>query len=672
MALSLYRKYRPNVFSDVVGQEHVEKTLVNAVIEGTVAHAYLFCGPRGTGKTTTARLLAKALLCEKGPNAEPDGTCQQCEEIARGTHPDVYELDAASRTGVDNVRDEIISRVNFAPTRGRYKIYIIDEVHMLSVAAFNALLKTLEEPPEHIVFVLCTTDPHKVPETIQSRCQRFDFRRFSIDEIVGYLERICAGEGFEYEREALEYIAAKSAGGMRDATTALEQVAVYTDGKITLAQTTGLFGQLDVSGLFEIGALVARRDMGGCFTWVNGLVSTGIDLSQFAREFATHIRNLYVTRLTGGGDGIVACTASELEQYRQQAREFGTLERLSHALVVCGDLVNELRGSSDARLSVEVALTKLCRPQSDLTLEALDERLSALERTGVSAAAPREAYADEPWSSPAASREPVVSEQPQPQPHAEPVREQEPRLREEQFMPVNEAQGFDARSGATPVSTPAQMAESAQGVPEPQTQQPREAQPQAEQPVQQPAQQPAQQGSVPQMSPARLLAALLTVIRREDMATGALLSGVTLQQEGETYYLTFPSNGGFSMKMACGGPARSLISNAFKEVLGATVHFECRLDTRGKVRREEFQYETASDAGFAQASSVPSYDDAPAYEEPVYDEAYLASFDEPNFDAPADDVHVKRIDDDTAADLADVLSAFGKGVKVQEVDDDNQ
>ena len=670
MALSLYRKYRPNVFSDVVGQEHVEKTLVNAVIEGTVAHAYLFCGPRGTGKTTTARLLAKALLCEKGPNAEPDGTCQQCEEIACGTHPDVYELDAASRTGVDNVRDEIISRVNFAPTRGRYKIYIIDEVHMLSVAAFNALLKTLEEPPEHIVFVLCTTDPHKVPETIQSRCQRFDFRRFSIEEIVGYLERICAGEGFEYEREALEYIAAKSAGGMRDATTALEQVAVYADGKITLAQTTGLFGQLDVSGLFEIGALVARRDMGGCFTWVNGLVNTGVDLSQFAREFATHIRNLYVTRLTGGGDGIVACTAAELEHYRQQAREFGTLERLSHALIVCGDLVNELRGSSDARLSIEVAFTKLCRPQSDLTLEALDERLSVLERAGASAAAPGEVRADDRWASPAAPHEPVVREQPQAQAHFEPdsyaeaARGKEPLPHEDQFMPVNEEQGFDARSGATPVSTPAQMAESARNAHEAQAQQPRNARRRAEQ--------PAQQGSVPQMSPARLLAALFTVIRREDMATGALLSGVTLQQEGETYYLTFPSNGGFSMKMACGGPARSLISNAFKEVLGATVHFECRLDTRGKVRREEFQYETASDAGFAQASSAPAYDDAPAYEEPVYDESYLASFAEPDFDAPAGDVHVKRIDDDTAADLADVLSAFGKGVKVQEVDDDNQ
>ena len=256
--------------------------------------------------------------------------------------------------------------------------------------------------------------------------------------------------------------------------------------------------------------------------------------------------------------------------------------------------------------------------------EALDERLAVLERAGAGAAAPGGVRADDRWASPAAPHEPVVREQPQaqahfePDPYAEAARGKEPLPHEDQFMPVNEEQGFDARSGATPVSTPAQMAESARNAHEAQTQQPRDARRRAEQ--------PAQQGSVPQMSPARLLAALFTVIRREDMATGALLSGVTLQQEGETYYLTFPSNGGFWMKMACGGPARSLISNAFKEVLGATVHFECRLDTRGKARGEEFQYETASDAGFAQASSAPAYDDAPAYEEPVYDEAYLASF----------------------------------------------
>ncbi|HJI99906.1 MAG TPA: DNA polymerase III subunit gamma/tau [Coriobacteriaceae bacterium] len=323
MALSLYRKYRPEVFADVVGQEHVEKTLINAISEGAVAHAYLFCGPRGTGKTTSARLLAKALLCESAQNGQPDGACPQCLEIAQGTHPDVFELDAASRTGVDNVREEIIGRVGFAPTRGRFKVYIIDEVHMLSTAAFNALLKTLEEPPEHVVFVLCTTDPHKVPETIQSRCQRFDFRRFSVEEIVGYLERISKGEGFEYEPEALEFIAAKSAGGMRDATTALEQVGVYTEGKITLDEATRMFGQIDIAALFEIAGYIVRRDTPSCFVWINDLVGRGVDLAQFARDLASHLRNLYVTAITGGENGIVACTAAQLERYRQQAVEFG-------------------------------------------------------------------------------------------------------------------------------------------------------------------------------------------------------------------------------------------------------------------------------------------------------------------------------------------------------------
>ena len=208
MAEALYRKYRPQIFEDVVGQEQIERTIKNAIEQDKVSHAYLFCGPRGTGKTTTARLLAKALLCEKGPTPDPDGTCEDCQMIAEGVHPDVYELDAASRTGVENVREEIISRVQFAPTRGRYKVYIIDEVHMLSIAAFNALLKTLEEPPDHVVFILATTDPQKVPETIHSRCQRFDFRRISNESIVSRLGAVCVAEGVEFEGDALDLAAA--------------------------------------------------------------------------------------------------------------------------------------------------------------------------------------------------------------------------------------------------------------------------------------------------------------------------------------------------------------------------------------------------------------------------------------------------------------------------------
>jgi DNA polymerase III subunit gamma/tau len=405
---SLYRTYRPQTFGDVVGQEHIERTLRNAVEEGTVAHAYLFTGPRGTGKTTTARILAKALDCEKGPTGEPDGTCEDCIEIAEGRHPDVYELDAASRTGVDNVREEIIGRVNFAPTRGRYKVYIIDEVHMLSTAAFNALLKTLEEPPSHVVFVMATTHPHKVPETIQSRCQRFDFRRISIDDIAGRLRLICDGENFDVPDAALALIARHAAGGMRDAITTLEQLAAFTAGHITVADVEGLLGEVDTAQLFEIAGLVARRDIPSCFRWVARFAEEGTDLAQFVRELTGHVRNLYVTAAVGGDAvGIVDASAEETAQYASQAAEFGGPDRLARTLDLLGELGAELRWSSDQRLSLEVAFTRMARPQGEMTLGALAERVEALELGG-SSAAPSARIAPQPELGP----EPLAVEPP--------------------------------------------------------------------------------------------------------------------------------------------------------------------------------------------------------------------------------------------------------------------
>ena len=400
MSEALYRKYRPQTFEDVVGQTHIERTLKNAIEQDKVGHAYMFCGPRGTGKTTTARLLAKALLCEKGPTPAPDGTCEQCLAIAEGNHPDVYELDAASRTGVDNVREEIIGRVQYAPTRGRYKVYIIDEVHMLSIAAFNALLKTLEEPPSHVVFIMCTTDPQKVPETIQSRCQRFDFHRLSNEEIIARLGAVCTAEDVQFEGDALDLVAHRAQGGMRDALTMLEQLIAFGDGNVTMEVANDVLGSLDVDDMSGIVRSIATRDAAACFTWVSEYVETGADLARIVRDLAAYVRDLYVLSLT---DGAVAVTApqSSLPRMSGEAQMFG-IDRLAYILRVLGDLNTELRTSTNPRLSFEIGLTRMVRPQSDLTLESLAARVEVLER----------ALAQGAVAAPAAAQPAVVAQQP--------------------------------------------------------------------------------------------------------------------------------------------------------------------------------------------------------------------------------------------------------------------
>ena len=385
MAEALYRKYRPQVFSEVVGQDHIERTIKNAIDQDKLSHAYLFCGPRGTGKTTTARLLAKALLCDNGPTSNPDGTCVSCQEIAQGEHPDVYELDAASRTGVENVREEIISRVQFAPTRGKYKVYIIDEVHMLSVAAFNALLKTLEEPPGHVVFILCTTDPQKVPETILSRCQRFDFRRIDNQGMTDRLAEICQAEGVEFEREALEIIAGRSDGGLRNALTALEQAIAFGEGSVSVAVVQQLGGTQAACDLTAAIDALAKRDIAAAFMWVDSFAQTGGDFARLTADLAQRVRDMYFLAMAGAKAPL--SVADEMRpQIIDQAKRFAP-ERLAYMLETLGDVMVQLKQATNARLCFEIALTKICHPASDVTLESLAERVEALEQRPIAAVA---------------------------------------------------------------------------------------------------------------------------------------------------------------------------------------------------------------------------------------------------------------------------------------------
>ena len=393
---SLYRKYRPQTFEQVVGQSHVVSTLERAVTEGRLSHAYLFCGPRGTGKTTMARILAKALMCEQGEGHLPDGTCEECQLIAAGEHPDVYELDAASRTGVDNVREEIINRVDYAPVRGRYKVYIIDEVHMLTPAAFNALLKTLEEPPAHVVFIMCTTDPQKILATILSRVQRFDFHSIAPDEMRAHLAHVCDEEGFTYDGEALDLVVRHARGGMRDALSSLEQLSVFGAGNVSVEAARDLLGESSDSALSEVSLALAHRDVPTLFGKVAELVDSGRDLLQFTRELASRVRDAYVVGIAGPKPGVVSVPEVELGLLNDEAAAYGSPDRLARVLTVLGDAASEMRTAVNQRLVLEIALTRCARPESDLTLESLAERVAALEAGGVAAAPAAAASAPAP------------------------------------------------------------------------------------------------------------------------------------------------------------------------------------------------------------------------------------------------------------------------------------
>lgn len=473
---SLYTKYRPAVFQDVVGQTHVVSTLQNAVLEHKIGHAYLFCGPRGTGKTTMARLFAKALLCTSPQNGLPCGVCETCKNIAQGIHPDVFELDAASRTGVDNVREEIIDRVNYAPLKGAYKIYIIDEVHMLTASAFNALLKTLEEPPSHVVFILCTTEPHKILATILSRVMRFDFHRIKGDEMFAHLQKVCTLEHFSADDEALKLIVEHAQGGMRDALSSLEQISVFGKGVISKRLVEDMLGATSQTNLTALVQSLALRDTKRLFEEIASLCEQGKSIVQAACELAEYMRDVYLaktlmeSRLALDDYAELFTCGVATSQLEADAQAFKNVRHIAYVLNVVVDMISHIKTAANPRLTFELYSCRMIHPVVTNSSPALIKRLEAVE---TQLAQLTSGYLQQSGASTAHT----------------------PVQHEARVQPAQKASV--QQSGYQPVQQPAQMRtpQPAQQRAQQMPQQP--AQPPAPQPVQQRAQQMPQQPAQP-------------------------------------------------------------------------------------------------------------------------------------------------------------------------------
>ncbi|MBR4720793.1 MAG: DNA polymerase III subunit gamma/tau [Clostridia bacterium] len=375
---AIYRKWRPAVFEDVVGQRHITKTLQNQIETGKVSHAYLFCGTRGTGKTTVAKILAKAINCENPKNGSPCNECAVCRGIADGSIMDVFEIDAASNNGVDNIR-EIIEDARYVATEAKYRVYIIDEVHMLSQGAFNALLKTLEEPPEHTVFILATTEAHKVPQTILSRCQRFDFKRIKAEDIIRRMREIAMGEGLSVTDDAFRLLAQLADGSMRDGLTILERCVSETGGNLTYEAVSSALGIAGNMPIFAMADAVNEQNSAEIFSIIERLMSDGRDLNNFIDNLIGHYRNLLICKVTDNPENMLDREGEEIIKLKAQA-ERTAFEKISNAITVLSSAKNEAKWVKEPRIIYELALIKLTRPEFDTSYDALSDRVAVLEK----------------------------------------------------------------------------------------------------------------------------------------------------------------------------------------------------------------------------------------------------------------------------------------------------
>ena len=375
---ALYRKFRPDCFEDVKGQEHIVTTLRNQIKAERIGHAYLFCGTRGTGKTTIAKIFAKAVNCENPVDGSPCGECAACRAIAAGASMNVIEIDAASNNGVDNIR-EIVDEVAYSPAEGKYKVYIIDEVHMLSIGAFNALLKTLEEPPSYVIFILATTEVHKIPITILSRCQRYDFRRITIDTITDRLRELMETEGIQVEEKALRYVAKTADGSMRDALSLLDQcIAFHFGQELTYDKVLDVLGAVDTEVFGRLLRYVLGCDVTGCIGLLEEIVMQGRELTQFVTDFTWYLRNLLLVKSSDDIEDVIDVSSDNLVRLREEA-DMIEVDAIMRYIRIFSELSGQIRYAAQKRILIEIALIKLCRPDMEKDYESVVERVRAVE-----------------------------------------------------------------------------------------------------------------------------------------------------------------------------------------------------------------------------------------------------------------------------------------------------
>ena len=375
---ALYRKFRPAVFEDVKGQDHIVTTLKNQIKAERTSHAYLFCGTRGTGKTTIAKIFAKAVNCEHPADGSPCGECAICRAIAAGASMNVIEIDAASNNGVDSIR-EIVDEVTYSPAEGKYKVYIIDEVHMLSIGAFNALLKTLEEPPSYVIFILATTEVHKIPITILSRCQRYDFKRITIDTISDRIKELMEKEQVQVEEKAIRYIAKTADGSMRDALSLLDQcIAFHFGQELTYDKVLDVLGAVDTEVFSRLFRIVLKADVAGAISLLEEIIMQGRELTQFISDFTWYLRNLLLVRTADGAEDVIDVSTENLERLKEEA-QMAENDIIMRYIRVMSELSGQIKYASQKRILVEIALIKLCRPSMETDTQSLADRIRQLE-----------------------------------------------------------------------------------------------------------------------------------------------------------------------------------------------------------------------------------------------------------------------------------------------------